>query len=159
MDAYLTILLVIHVLGAIAGIGPTFAFAIIGPNAGRAGPSGGAVLLSTLLDIEKKIVTPVVLFTQPLTGALMIFKVGYDDGFFGRTWLWLSIVLYLIILYLSFIVDQPAIHRVVKWMQSEPQGPPPPEVQKDIGTANKLGPILTILTVGIAIMMVWKPGN
>lgn len=156
---YRTILLVIHVVGAIAGIGPTFAFGIIGPNAGKAGPSGGAVLLSTLLDIEKKIVTPVALFTQPLTGALLIFETGFNDGFFGREWLWIAILLFATIVYLSYLVDQPAIHRTVKWMQSDPQGPPPPEIQKDISTAQRLGPLFAIMTVIIAILMVWKPGN
>ncbi len=153
---YRTILLVIHVLGAIAGIGPTFAFSIIGPKAGQAGPAGGALLLQTMLDIEKKIVTPVALFTQPLSGILLIFEVGYHNDFFSQVWLWVSIILFATILYLSFLVDIPAIHRIVTWSGSA-QGPPPPEVQKDIALAGKLGPVFGIMTVTIVILMVWKP--
>jgi hypothetical protein len=159
VDAYLTILFVIHILGAIAGIGPTFAFGIIGPNAGKAGPVGGAALLNTLLDIEKKIVTPVVLFTQPLSGVLLIFKIGYNHDFFSHYWLWIAILLFATILYLSYLVDTPAIHRVVKWMESGPTGPPPAEVKKDIDLAAKLGPLFGIMTVTIIILMVWKPGS
>lgn len=155
---YLTILIVVHVIGAVVGIGSTYAFSILGPNVGKAGPNGGAAILASMIEIEKKIVSPVTLFTQPLTGVLIIFETGRNQDFFSHTWLWVAILIYAVIMVLSYGIDLPAMHRTLAWMKAA-SGPPTPEVEKDIKTANTLGPIMGILGVIIVILMVWKPGE
>lgn len=152
---YRTTLFVIHILGAIAGIGPTFAFGVLGKLSGQM-QDQAVGLLTAMLDIEKKIVTPVALFTQPLTGVLLIFETGRNVGFFQREWLVIAIVLFAIILYLSYLVDQPAIHRTVTAMKTG-EGVGSPQFQKDIRTAQRLGPLFGVMTVVIIILMVWKP--
>lgn len=152
---YLTILLIIHVVGAIAGIGPTFAFGVLGSLAGK-DPQHAIVYLGAMVDIQKKVVTPVALFTQPVTGALLIFESGWNQNFFRHEWLVISIVLYAVILYGSYIVDTPAMHRIVDAMRTGQNDTP--QFQKDLRLTQRLGPIFGILTIAIAIMMVWKPG-
>ena len=158
MSAYLVILFIVHIGGAIVGIGPTYAFSILGPSVGEAGPNGGAAILRAMLKIEHKIVTPVALITQPLSGALLIFETGRNHGFFSHTWLWVSILVYIVLMYLSFMVNTPAMERMLTYMDA-PTGPPGPEIQKDIKTAQKLGPILGMMGVVIIILMIWKPGS
>ena len=47
MPSYYEFLLLIHILSAIAGFGPTFAFAILGPlAANKKGPEGVAIMES-----------------------------------------------------------------------------------------------------------------
>jgi len=156
-QVWFTILLVVHVAGAIAGIGPTFAFSVLGPNAGKAGPNGGAALLRSLLDIEKKIVTPVALVTQPLSGALLIWNRGINTVFWKEEWLWISIILFAAILYLSYLVDTPAIHRLVDAMEKGEAGTP--AFQKDLAITQRLGPFFGIATIVIIVLMIWKPGS
>lgn len=153
---YITILMVIHILGAIAGIGPTFAFGLLGNLAGKE-PSGAVHVLGAMLEIDKKLVTPVALFTQPVSGVLLIFATNRDAGFFQREWLWIAILAFATILVLVYAVNNPALDRVVKGLKDGSAGTP--EWNKDLKTAKSLGPVLGILTVLIIVMMVWKPGD
>lgn len=154
---YLTILMVVHILGAVVGIGPTFAFSILGPAAGKAGREGALALLEGMLQIERKLVTPVALVTQPLSGALLIFETGRNNGFFQREWLVVSIVLYATILFLSYIVDTPAIRRVVAGIRDGATDTP--EFQRSLKLTQRLGPLFGIMAVTIVILMVWRPGD
>jgi hypothetical protein len=47
-QTWFVILLVIHTLGAIVGIGPAFAFGILGAKAEKAGPEGALALVDAL---------------------------------------------------------------------------------------------------------------
>jgi uncharacterized membrane protein len=154
---YFTILLVLHILGAVVGIGSTYAFSILGPNAGKASPEGAMTLLMSMMDIEKKIVTPVVLFTQPLTGVLLIFESGRNHNFFSHTWLWVALLLYAFIIYGSYLINTPATHRMVDAMKAGTAGTP--EFLKDLKKTQTLGPIFGVLGVIIVVLMVWKPGD
>ncbi|MBI3522438.1 MAG: DUF2269 family protein [Chloroflexi bacterium] len=113
MDSSLlvVIFLVLHVLGAIAGFGPVFAFGILGPMAGRAGPNGGAALLEATIAIEKRAVIPAAI-AQPITGLILIFITSYNVNFFSHYWLWISILLYAIAFYLAIFVQAPTVERM-----------------------------------------------
>lgn len=154
MDAYLTVLLVVHILGAIAGIGPTFAFGVLGSLSGKM-PEQALGLMTAFIDIEKKIVTPVALFTQPASGVLLIFKTNRDDHFFQREWLVIAIVLYLTILYLAYMRSNPRMHKMLEMIKTGTAGTP--EFGVMVKAEQRLGPILAIMTVAIAVLMVWKP--
>ncbi|HEX9775916.1 MAG TPA: DUF2269 family protein [Actinomycetota bacterium] len=157
MDAYTKILFLVHIGGAIAGIGPTFGFAVMGKMIEKTPPPGNLAILETLMAIETKVVTPVALITQPLSGALLIFDRGLDTLFFQQEWLYVSIIAYIAVLVISYGIDNPAIHRVVKLAKEGKAGTPEFEANKK--TTQRLGPILGILTVLIIFMMVWQPGR
>jgi uncharacterized membrane protein len=80
------------------GFGSTVAFAFFPQEGERLEPR----LRTTLADVSYKITTrfsvPVAFFTQPITGALMIFETGRNRDFFSHTWLWIAIVLYLVLI-------------------------------------------------------------
>jgi uncharacterized membrane protein len=155
MDAYLTILFVVHIGGAILGLGPTGAFSVMGKMA--ATPGYGLALIDAMVSIESKIVTPVALITQPVSGVLLIAKTGRDKDFFGHTWLWVAILLYAIILGLSYFSSLPRLKRMVAMMKAGDTGSP--ELQKLIGIENKIGPVFGVLFVIIIVLMIWKPGD
>ena len=152
----IAILLLIHVAGAIIGFGPTFAFAVIGPMAGKAGPQGGLALLEAMDAIEHKLVLPVAIVVQPLSGLALIFVAGYNVNFFSHYWLWIGIILYAIAFYLAVFGQKTRLTRMIELAKA---GPPTPEF---IATAKKVaqtGPIITVLLVVIIILMVSKPGG
>ena len=154
---YFKILLTIHVLSAIVGIGPTFAFGFLGARAGKVGGVAALELITSIVEIEKKLVTPFATVVQPVTGTLMIFATDRHIGFFSYEWLWIAIVLYLAVIVISYAIDLPIIHRVIEMMKSEQAGTP--EFISATKKTSTLGATMGILTIAIAVLMVLKPGN
>ncbi|MGZ4128700.1 MAG: DUF2269 family protein [Actinomycetota bacterium] len=156
---YFTILVVLHIGGAIVGIGPSFALGVVGPMQAKADAATRITLLRVMQAIDSKLVTPVALVTQPLTGALLIFNRGFNHDFFSgrRLWLIVSIVLYIVILYSSYIVSRPRVRRMVELLRTG-QGDGE-EFGRLQATSKMLGPIFGVLTLAIVILMIWKPGS
>jgi uncharacterized membrane protein len=148
-------LLLIHVAGAIVGFGPVFTFSLLGPMAGRAGPNG-VYFLEAILAIEKRLVIPVAVVTQPLSGLALIFVGGFASDFFRHYWLVVGITFYLVAFYLAIFQQAPAIERMVHLAKS---GPPTPEFMALAKKTQRLGPITTVLLVGVIFLMVVKPGS
>lgn len=151
----IAILLLIHVAGAIIGFGPTFAFAIMGPMAGTSGPQGGLALLEAMEAIEKKLVVPVAMVFQPLSGLALIFVSGYSASFLSHYWLWIGILLYVIAFYLAIIGQNRRLARLIELAKA---GPPTPEFIATAKKVGQIGPVITVLLVVIIILMVTKPG-
>lgn len=154
MNAYRTVLLVLHVLGAIAGIGPTFAFSVLGRMA-SAGGERTLFAMEAMKAINLKIVTPVAAITQPLTGILLIVETGRHNNFFKHEWLVIAVVLYAIILILNYGPEWKRQNRMIAMIKDGKAGTP--EFAKDVKVASALGPVFGVITVTIAILMVWKP--
>lgn len=155
MSTYFKILLLVHIAGAIIGIGPTFAFGILGKMSGEVGPAG-VVLLEGMVKVGKVLVKPVALVTQPLTGALLIFEAGYNRVFWSQEWLYIAIILYAAILFVAYVVDNPIIEKVVAMMKAGQAGTP--EFQALVKRTSMNGAFMGIATVVIIFLMVWKPG-
>src|SRR6266568_2986573 len=113
---YFTILVILHIAGAIMGIGPSFALGVLGPMAGKADDATKLTLMRAMTAIDSRLVTPVALVTQPVTGVLLIF----NHGFFAARHLWLTIaiVLYAIIIYMSYIVSRPRVRRMISLLEA-----------------------------------------
>jgi uncharacterized membrane protein len=85
----------------------------------------------------------------------------------GQTWLWLSIVLYVVGIGLSHGVMMPGAKRLKALMHEMVSGPPPaggppPQVaeMRTIGQRmGTVGPILDLILVVIIFLMVFKPGG
>ena len=121
-----------------------------------AGPQGGLALLEAMHAIERKLVMPVAMAVQPLSGLALIFVSGYNVRFFSHYWLWIGIVLYSIAFYLAILVQNKRIGRMIELAKA---GPPTPEF---MGLARKVaqtGPIITVILVLIIVLMVTKPGG
>jgi uncharacterized membrane protein len=152
----IVILLLIHVGGAIVGFGPVFTFALLGPMSAKAGPQGGLALLEAMHAIESKLVVPVAMVTQPISGVALIFVSGYNATFFSHYWLWLGIILYAIAFYLAIFGQNKRLARLIELAKA---GPPTPEFMAIGKRVSQVGPIITLLLVVIIVLMVAKPGG
>jgi uncharacterized membrane protein len=94
---------------------------------------------------------------------------GLSDSVFefGQTWLWLSIVLYVVGIGLSHGVMMPGAKRLKVLMEEMVSGPPPaggppPQVAEMQSVGQRMGtvgPILDLILVVIIFLMVFKPGG
>lgn len=151
---YIKILLFLHVLGAIAGFGPTFALAIVGAKTKGAGPEVGKALLSVAHSIEHIFVLPVAVILQPLTGVLLIFALGLQADM--PIWLSAGIGFYLLATALSLVVQRTALNKMLDIAHGRGGAPDDlPALGKKMATT---GQILTLLLVVIVFLMVTKPG-
>lgn len=152
----IAILLLIHVAGAIIGFGPSFTFALLGPMAAKAGPQGGLALMEAMDAIEHKLVLPVAIVVQPLSGLALIFLSGYNVNFFSHYWLWISLILYAGAFYLAVFGQRTRLSRMIEIAKA---GPPTPEFVATAKRVAQTGPIVTVLLVVIIVLMVTKPGG
>lgn len=151
------ILLLIHVGGAIVGFGPVFTFAVIGSRLPTAGPAGVVALLEAIIAIERRLILPVALVTQPLSGLALIFVAGFNEAFFSHIWLWVGILMYAVAFYLSIFVQIPAIEKMVHLAKAG--GPPTPEFMAFGRRVQRIGPLTTVLLSLIIVLMITKPGG
>src|SRR5439155_3299172 len=107
-QTWFTVLLIIHVFGAIIGLGPTFAFSIIGPAIGKQdSPQASLALMEIMEKIEMAMVLPILLIVQLGSGILLIFNRGLNVGFFSshRAWLLGGIGIYIVAMAISLGVN------------------------------------------------------
>jgi uncharacterized membrane protein len=167
------ILLVLHILCAIVGFGAVFLNGIYGAQAkARPGPEGLAVAQANMLvsRIAEYFIYAVFVF-----GILMVLFSPFDRYDFATTFVWLSIVLYLVGIAVSHAVLWPNVRRMAALMtELVAMGPPPAEPPPAGATAPAPPPqvaeleqrgkvvaladnVLKVILVVILLLMVWKP--
>jgi len=156
------VLLVLHVLSAIVGLGGVLLNGFYAAQAQkRPGPTGRAVSEANyaVSNIAEKFI-----YLIPVFGILLV--LASDGAFkFGTTFVWLSLLLFVIALGLSHSILIPGHKKINALLLEMEQGPPPvggppPQVaqiqalgKKQAGTAM----ILDLILVAILTMMVWQP--
>jgi hypothetical protein len=153
--SYITLLLLLHVGGAIVGFGPAFAFPVLGPLSGRLGGPQALGIMKGMLKIQSGIIIPMAVL-QGITGVLLIFAEGLDKNFWSQEWLWVSLLLYFVALVLAIFVLRPTLVKMVGL--AEEGKAPTPEFAALVKKSQRLGPVLTLAIVTIIILMVVKPG-
>jgi uncharacterized membrane protein len=148
--------LFLHVIGAIAGFGPTFAFAIIGAMGGQE-PQHANFATRVSARISDRLVEPLAIF-QGVTGVALILISGRD--LLASRWLLLAIVLYAIALGYSLIVQRRDVQRIIE-LTSAPPPPgatgPPPGLPEVVARVQRAGMILGVNLAVIVFLMVVKP--
>ena len=151
-------LLFLHILGAIAAFGPTFAFRYIGAMGG-AEPQHGNFAIRVSHTLSHRLVYPIGI-TLPITGAAMILVLGLNLADRAYWWLDLAIVVYVIVYGYAFFVQNKFVGQVIA-MTSAPPPPgasgPPPELLALVKRIQQGGMGLTIGLVAIIFLMVVKP--
>jgi len=152
-----TILLFLHVLGAIAAFGPGFASMIVGPMVAKE-PQYANFYARTQAATGRKLVTPLSI-SLAITGIGMIVVRGWSNLVAGKHWLEAAILLYVIAVVVSMAVLAPAGRKLVA-LTSTPPAPgagPSDELRKAASRARVSGRVLTALVVVITLLMVTKP--
>jgi len=162
--------LIAHILCAIVGFGAVFLNGMYGAQmkarltAGR--PTEALAIYEANEQVSK--------IGQYFIYAVFIFGfavLGLSDSVFkfSQTWVWLSVVLYIVATGLSHGVMLPAVKRMgVLIREIVAAGPPPagiagppPQAAEMAEIGKKLGvvgPALDIFMIVILFLMVWKPG-
>ena len=165
-DGY-KLVLTLHILAVIIGLGTVFLNAIYGAQAkSRRGPDGLAIAQANLKVTE---IAQYVIYTIPIFGIALVFM-SKTDGIeifkFSQTWVWLSLVLYIVALGLSHGLLLPAVKRMQVLMAEviaggPPAGGPPPQAAEMEQLGKRIAPVgavLNLLVIVIVGLMVFKPG-
>ena len=161
MEWLFPIVLFLHVAGAILAFGPTYAFMILGPMAGRE-PQHLNFALRVQKKISSTLIGPLALL-QGVTGLTLVALIGFD--ILTRGWLLVSIVLYVILLSIGFLVLIPALRILVPATATSPPtaaegaapSGPPPHIVAARDRARVGGMVNAVLVLAIVFLMVTKP--
>jgi len=153
-----TIVLFLHVLGAILAFGPTFAYSISGAMGGKE-PQHANFAMRVSEATGQRLVYPLAIL-QGVTGVALIL-IG-NIPVFSTPWLLLGITLYVIALGYALTVQRNALHHAIE-LTSAPPPPgapagPPPELMATVQKIQRGGMFLGLLIVVIVFLMVVKPG-
>lgn len=154
---HLTGLLVLHVLGAVAGIGPLFALGPIRRAALASSDEQAARLLEIVRDIERKVVGPVVMIVQPITGVALIFATHRATGFLQREWLPAGIGLYVVLTTVAFSVVNSSVARMAVLARAGKSGSE--EFAAVSASERRARSLVLALAAAITVLMVWRPGD
>ena len=149
------VLLLLHLLAVIGGIGTVMLNGLYAAKAKQTGGSGGTAVSVANYDVS--MVAEKLIYTIPIWGILMVL-VSDDAISFGDTWIWLSLVLYVVALGISHAVLVPG-HRRYNELAASSGGPSVGDeaqaIEKKLAGA---GMALNLLVVVLVALMIWKPG-
>jgi hypothetical protein len=146
-------LLVLHVLSAIALLGPTYLF----PALPKLGDTTSVPLLRISQHIERMVIIFVVV--QLITGVGLIFtdELQYIRDDFGHYWwLQLSIALFLVAAGIGTGYNAPRVRQALAATEAGDQE----TAARLMEPVEKItGPVLGVLATVIIVLMVWQPGS
>ena len=156
----------LHIVGIVAGFGPTFVYPMYGSEAKRLQGAQGLAISEASLKIGSRLQW--FIYSVPLTGILLV--VMSEDAYeFDQAWISIAFTLYIVGLVVSLGFHQPNLRRMAS-LQREllagdgggaGEGGPPPQVaelENRGGKAAAYGGMLHLLLALLLLDMVWKPG-
>jgi hypothetical protein len=157
------LLLVLHLLAVVVGIGGVTLNALYGMAAERRKGGEGLAIAETNLHVS--LVAERFIYAAFPLGLLLVWA---SDGAWelSQTWVWLSITIYVAALGVSHGIVIPtakAMNGLMRDLVARPAAPggPPPEVAQLQALGKKIGMssmLLHLATVSLVALMVWKPG-
>jgi uncharacterized membrane protein len=152
---WVRLLLFAHVLGAVVALGFSLSYGLWLSRGEVEGAERRAFALRTVSWIDRRVTTPAYV-VQLVTGLALVFLI--DASLLRAAWLELSIGLYAAIVILAMAVYAPAYRRQTALAERLAAGEPvEPEYAVAAGRATRFGVLVTLLTVLILFLMVWKP--
>ena len=159
-----TLISILHIGTAVFIVGPMAIVPMTAMRALRAGNAGQVRTLATSTFVLSLLSLLTFLFGF---GAMGMAPKQYDISF-ADTWIWLSIVLYVVALAISLFVVVPSMRRAAAALDSAPtdvSGRVSPAVASDAAAAKKSGyaaisagsGVASLLLVIVVILMIWKP--
>jgi hypothetical protein len=149
MSGIYKLFVVLHILAVVVGIGATMLNGVYAAKARQAGgPGAGAIMKA---NFEVTTLAEKVIYLIPVFGILAVLA-SHDLWDFSDTWIWLSLVLYVVALGIAHGVMMPNGKKMLA-------GPSGPEEAAAIGKRLATGGMaLNLLVVVLIALMVWKPG-
>jgi hypothetical protein len=149
------LLLVLHLLAVVVGIGTVFLNGLYAAQAKRRGGVAGQAVSEANYDVSS--VAEKFIYAIPVFGILLVL-LSDDQIEFTELWIWLSTLLYVAALGVSHAVLIPS-HRRMNQLAPTITGTGPElaeaeALEKKMGAA---GALLNVIVVVIIALMVWKP--
>ena len=140
-----TVLSVLHVVTAVFLVGP---MALLPQTALRAVRSGDAATVTVLTRSTR-------VFTwASLAVAVLGFGISGVEGIpLSRTWLWLSIVLYLLALTIGLALVVPSLTRAAEALRTDARSG-----RALYGRIAAGSGVVSLLLLAVAVLMAWRPG-
>ena len=167
-DDFYNLVLVLHILCAIVGFGAVFLNGVYGQQMKTRMQSGKVSEAIGIFEANEFVsrIGEYFIYAVFLLGLALL---GLSDSVFkfSQTWMWLSIVIYIVAIGLSHGVLMPAVKRMGLLMHEMAAGPPPvggppPQAAEMASIGQKLGvvgPILDLSMIAVLFLMVFKPGG
>lgn len=154
------LLVFLHIVTVVVGIGGVILNGVYANLAMKGEGTEGVAISEAnfkVSDIAEKFI-----YLIPVFGILAV--LASDDAYeFSETWIWLSIVLYVVAVGISHAVVIPGHRRINVLSRQLATGQGGPAEGQELGAiAKKLAPAgmaLDVLAIVIIALMVWKPGN
>jgi uncharacterized membrane protein len=147
--------LFLHILGAIAAFGFGFYAPVFGMATARE-PQHGNWYMRASKRVSNAVLIPVAI-SMFITGTLLVMERGGMRRF-EELWLSVALLLYITALLIVFLLQRPALDKVIA-LTEQPPGPggPPVGLAENVRKMQRYGMILLVLTIAIVALMVWKP--
>jgi uncharacterized membrane protein len=157
-DFWIKVFLFLHVMGAIAALGPTLTYGLWLTLAERSDPGTRAFVLRSISWLDQRLPTPAYM-AQAVTGVFLIGLVGF--AFWQTGWLVTGVVIYAALVIIAVRVYAPAFRRQRELADAVAADPGDGRAAEAYAaaahTARTEGAIVTVLTVVVVFLMVWKP--
>jgi uncharacterized membrane protein len=152
---WLTIVLVLHILGAIVALGFSLTYGLWIARGSAEGATQRVFALKTVSWIDRRFTTPAYV-AQAVTGVIMVALIDWE--LLRRGWLVLSIGIYVLLTVLAMAAFAPAHRRQTALAERLASGDGvETEYEEAAAAATRWGVVVTLLTVTIVVLMVWKP--
>ena len=167
-DGFYKVVLSLHILCAVVGFGAVALNGLYAQQIKGRLQSGRVAEALAVHEANMKVsmIGEYFIYAVFILGFVVL---GVSDSVweFSQTWVWLSVVLYIVGLGLSHGIMMPGAKRLKALLQEmlsgpPPAGGPPPQVaeMQTIGQRmGTVGPILDLILVVIIFLMVFKPGG
>lgn len=144
------ILKTIHILAVTTALGTNLTYGFLMNRAERQ-PDQILYMLNTIRWLDRTLANRSYLVVL-LTGLAMIWRNGYG---WNETWLWLSLILFILIALSGIFFYAPIIKKQVSMLEKNRTATS--EYKKIHRLSKILGLLITLISVGILVMMVVKP--
>ena len=153
--------LFLHVISVIIAMGVTFVYPFLQAAAERSGVAATRFMLQFLLRLQKMVVIPgaILLF---VFGGLIIGNSSTPDNYKDHMPVWLSVAIawFVIAFAVAIFVQHRDMKAGVKALEGVPDSGSLPADYVAIGKRMQMvGGLLGLSVIGIAFLMVWKPGQ
>jgi uncharacterized membrane protein len=151
--------LLLHILSIVVGIGATMLNGVYATKAKKLGGPGAGAVMKVNFDVT--LIAEKVIYSIPVWGILLV--ILSDKVYeFSQTWIWLSLVLYVVAMGIAHAVMIPSGRRMqeVGAKLGSGQGGPT-DVAEAQALEKKLmtgGMTLNLIVVALIALMIWKPG-
>jgi uncharacterized membrane protein len=157
---WVEIVLVLHVLGAILGLGTNLTYGLIAAVGERAGGAARTYGLRMIQQLDRRLANPAYI-AQLVTGLILVWLLELD--LLDASWLLAALALYLGVAIVGITVYAPVLRRQVELAErlEAGVGGGDPAIASEYAAvarrSNVLGIAVTLVVVLIVVLMVVKP--